>query len=140
MPGIWPHQHRSIVPPHWTQPELRGFGSDQNRLYLKQQVLKRFNGAISDANLIDVMEESVKYYMDKYIDATYGATTDSERNHVVQMLNERVLGRIGQLYASQRVADSFWLQSMHQHSTMNLPVMQNERKGMLDGYDQEMTL
>lgn len=140
MQGVWPHQPRSIFPSCYNQPELRGFASDQNRAYLKQEVLRRFNGAISDVNLNEFLEEGAKYYLDKYIDATYGAPTDARRNETVQMLNERALRRIGQLYASQRAVTAQWLLFQHQPPHMNTPVMQVERVGMLNDYDREMTL
>lgn len=139
-PCVFPYQPRSLAPPHWTQKELIGFASDQNRAYLKQEVLRRFNGAISETNLWQPMFENGDWYLNKYIDFTYAAPTDEKAMEVVQMLNERVLRRIGQLYAAERAVTSQWLQEQHQPSFMNSAYPRVERISNLDGYDFPMTL
>jgi len=140
MPCVYPPQPPTLVPRVWTQPEIRGFGSDENRAYLKQQVLLRYNGAISDFNLLDVMQESVDYYLDRAIDATYSASTPEQMMSAVQMMNGRVLHRVGQLYGAQRAQTSLWLQLRHQPENMNSAMPQIERVSNLDGYDQELSL
>ena len=138
-PQVW-YQPRSIVPRPWTQPELRAFASDENRGYLKREVLRRFHGGISDMNLLSVMDENAAFWRDKYIDATYGGVTIEQLMHAVRMMNERTLRRIGQLYASQRAVSQQWLQMMHQPEHMNSAMPQDDGQWRLDGYDMELTL
>lgn len=113
-------QPRSVVPTYWTQPEMRAFFSDANRLYLRKEVLRQFNGIVGDDVLLRQMEENgSRWYLTKYIEETYGPRTAQDVQAAIRMMNERTLHRIGQLYGAQRLVTSQYLQFAHQGPTMN---------------------
>jgi len=113
-------QPRSVVPSEWTQPEMREFWSEQNRQYLKQQVRAQFNGVIGDDVLLRQMSENgAQWYLTMYTEETYGPRTAADRRAAIQMMNDRTLHRIGQLYNAQRLVTSQYLQFAHQGPEMN---------------------
>lgn len=113
-------QPRSVVPTHWTQPEMRAFFSEANRQWLKQQVLERFNGIIGDDVLLRQMSEcGAQWYLTMYTEESFGPVTPADKQKAIAMMNQRTLHRIGQLYAGQRAVTSQWLQFAHQGPETN---------------------
>lgn len=115
-------QPRSDVMTLWTTPALRAFGSLENRNHLKQEILRRFNGAISDAPLIVMMDRyGAAWYQVQGTEYTYQAQTWPEIQEAVANMNARVLFQIGREYQSQRAAETKYLIDAHQSSTRDAP-------------------
>lgn len=115
-------QPRSVVPTTWGQgaPEMREFWSEANRQFLKGQVYAQFNGVIGDDVLMRQMSENgAQWYLTMYTEETYGPRTALDRKRAIDMMNERTLRRIGQLYAAQRGVTSLYLQYAHQGPETN---------------------
>ena len=107
-----PPQPRSILS-GWTMNFERAAGSAGNRTYLKDEVLRRFNGAISEDQLLRYLDEGVGWYKWRTMEPGYGPSTQAQVQVALDEINERTLKRIGELYQAQRVTTAHWLRTMH---------------------------
>lgn len=134
-----PPQPRSITSGFVTNFEQLAV-SPGNKEYLRREVLRRFNGALSEDPLLRTLDEAVGWYKHVHLMSTpgYGPQTQEELQRALTSINERFLQRIGQLYQAQRVSTAHWLRTMHRPygSDMGMPKYDDDYDRSLElGYD-----
>lgn len=93
----------SLVPEVWKHyPALWALASEENRDYLAAEVLRRFNGIVTDEKLVNLMVElGSTYYFNKYDVEVPPPSTRREMHDAVQTMNERILVQLGRDFEAQ---------------------------------------
>ena len=103
-----------VIPRRWNaQPTVVVFMSKQNRDYLKGEVLRLFNGAVGDIDLVSHMGQLGVDWYQATSDWTYPPSTQKEVMANVDIMNQRTLEGIQRDYHAQRLEVNMWRQQQH---------------------------
>jgi len=107
------------------------FMSPSNRVYLRTIV----PSAISDADLLPVMDEAVGWYTQRHMTDTYGPETRDELQRALDIMNKYTVERVSRLYDAQDRVARRWNYLQHRHEGMNVqaPSVQSD-------YDRSTTM
>lgn len=111
------------APAHPPQPRYVASGHTENYAqlamrmdnirHLQRSVEAEGYGRVRYETVLQFVDKAIGYYRDRYLNPTYGPTTDAELREALTIINRRVIGEIvRQLRAQQRV-QAQWLTLKH---------------------------